>query len=269
MTRPDRHAYFRSLAEEIIAQSRRVRNLIGNKHWVSDGHHKESLVRAVIERHAPSTVLVSRGFVASPTVPDLCSREQDILLVDTRHQGPLFNQAGLVIALPSTVIATISVKSTLRKTELTDSIDCINTVRTVCARSSANPPSIWCGAFFFQADTVVEANPERVYGYYQHGTASSPAPNVVLGCSAPYPPGPHFVCCVEPDLAYSARAGGDPSCFDLLGFRCSGLATALFVGTLLDHVAERLGGEGSDLTQVLSLPGVEPLNPPSLNLSDQ
>ncbi len=269
MTKPDRPAYFRSLADEITSQSQRVRNLIGNKHWLSDGHHKESLIRSVIARHAPSTVLVSRGFIASPTAPDLCSREQDILVVDTRFQGPLFDQADLVIALASTVIAAISVKSTLGKRELSDSIECLNSARAVCAESSADPPAMWCGAFFFRANDQVNAKPERVYEYYQEGLQSSPAPSHVPGCSAPHPPGPHFVCCSEPDLAFSARSGSTPSCFELLGFRCSGLATALFVGTLLDHISERLAGTGSDFAQAIGLPGIDPLDPPSVELSPE
>lgn len=265
MTAPDRQAYFRSLADEIMSQSTRVRNLIGDRHWLSDGHHKESLVRSVIERHAPSTVLVSRGFVASTADSSQCSREQDVLLVDTRHQGPLFNQGDLLIVLPATVIATISVKSTLSKVELADSIDCINSARAVLAESSANPPAMWCGAFFFRADSAVEKNPQRVYEYYRHGIEASPAPTAVPGCSIACPPGPDFLCC-GPDLAYSVRAGGDASRYEILGFSCSGIATALFVATLLDHTAQRLGGDGSDLPYVLNLPGVQALDPPSLRL---
>src|SRR4051794_17511886 len=41
---PNRQRYLVSLAEELYAQANRVRDLIGDAHWLSDGHHKEYLL---------------------------------------------------------------------------------------------------------------------------------------------------------------------------------------------------------------------------------
>src|SRR5689334_16926955 len=125
---PDRTAYFKSLADELLSQANRMRNLIGDKHWLTDGHHKEYLLTTLLERHLPSGMLASRGFVVDPRFTELCSREQDILIVDTSLQGPLFNQGGTVIALPRSVVGAISVKSTLTTKSLEDTIENQNSV---------------------------------------------------------------------------------------------------------------------------------------------
>jgi hypothetical protein len=67
-----------------------VRDLIGSKHWLSDGHHKEFLLTALLERHLPAGTIAGRGFVIHPDEPDQCSTEQDILVVDSTREAPVF-----------------------------------------------------------------------------------------------------------------------------------------------------------------------------------
>jgi len=43
----------------ILALSDRVRHLIGDKHWLSDGEHKEQLIRKGIEAILPDGIKVS------------------------------------------------------------------------------------------------------------------------------------------------------------------------------------------------------------------
>jgi len=72
---PNRNRYLASLSAELRAQATRVRDLIGDRHWLSDGHHKEYLLKDMLARHVPSSVAVSRGFVTHPNRADLVSRE--------------------------------------------------------------------------------------------------------------------------------------------------------------------------------------------------
>ena len=74
--------YLSSLAKELSSSSDRVRDLIGNAHWLTDGHHKEHLLRSVLARHLPSGMVAARGFVLDPSSEGVCSTEQDILVVD-------------------------------------------------------------------------------------------------------------------------------------------------------------------------------------------
>src|SRR5258708_39817937 len=110
--------YFLSLAAELNAHSSRVRQLIGDAHWGHDGRHKEILLGDMIRRHSPSPVVVSSGFVVSPNNAEVRSSEQDILVIDTSTEAPLFHQADIVIVFPHTVIAPISRKSTLKHTTI-------------------------------------------------------------------------------------------------------------------------------------------------------
>src|ERR1039458_857317 len=131
--KPSKLGYFQSLAEELRSQSSRVRQLIGDAHWGHDGRHKEVLLQALIRRHCPSTVLVSSGFMVSQNDPEILSSEQDILVVDTSTEAPLFNQGGLVIVFPHTVMAAISVKSTMSDATIKSVVDGLATVRNVAS----------------------------------------------------------------------------------------------------------------------------------------
>lgn len=48
--------YLESWSNELIARASRVRQLIGSRHWLSDGHHKEMLVREFLKRYLPVTL---------------------------------------------------------------------------------------------------------------------------------------------------------------------------------------------------------------------
>ena len=51
----DAQAYFRSLTEEISALKDRIRNFIGDAHWLSDGLWKESVIKAILRRYYAAT----------------------------------------------------------------------------------------------------------------------------------------------------------------------------------------------------------------------
>lgn len=103
--------YYRSLSQELDALKSRVRHLIQNNHWQTDGEWKESVLRAVLRRHLPHTVGVGRGFVIGPRAP---SSQIDVLLYDTSF--PLLHQDGdLVFVTADAVRAIIEVKATLRR----------------------------------------------------------------------------------------------------------------------------------------------------------
>jgi hypothetical protein len=66
----DSTRYLRSLAAAAMSQSHQVRDLIGDRHWLSDGRHKEALLSAIVSRHAPAGTIVCAGFVLHlPTTP--------------------------------------------------------------------------------------------------------------------------------------------------------------------------------------------------------
>lgn len=152
---PNRNRYLASISAELRAQANRARDLIGGIHWLSDGHHKEYLVKSTFGRHVPAGICVERGFVAHPRRPDLVTREQDLLFVDTNAVQPVFHQGGLCITFPHHVLAALAVKTTLGRDELLDACDTLYSLRRVCTYAGQRSLP-WCGVLFFEPGTMSE-----------------------------------------------------------------------------------------------------------------
>jgi hypothetical protein len=106
--------YYRSLTAETNALKDRVRLLIDDAHWLTDGEWKESVLRSVLRRHLPANIGVGRGFIISPTS---VSKQIDVLIYDASY--PLLHQdADLVFVTPDAVRGIIEVKATLRRREI-------------------------------------------------------------------------------------------------------------------------------------------------------
>jgi hypothetical protein len=88
--------YFQSLAIEVEALKDRVRYLIEDQHWQTDGEWKESVIRQVLRRHLPQSVSVSRGFIVTAST---ASRQIDVLIVDS-SKPVLFRDGDLVFVTP-------------------------------------------------------------------------------------------------------------------------------------------------------------------------
>lgn len=99
--------FFRSLALELDAVKNRVRYLIENAHWQTDGEWKESVVRQVLRRHLPASISVGRGFVVTAS---RSSHQVDVLLFDST-KPVLFQDGDLAFVTPDAVLGLIEVKS--------------------------------------------------------------------------------------------------------------------------------------------------------------
>lgn len=108
-------AYHRSIAHELCAAKNRVRSLIGDKHWATDGEHRETVLRSVLERHLSENLRIGRGFVCFREIEDQedqkdTSYQIDILI--TKMEKPtLYKEGDLVFVTPDCVSAIIEVKS--------------------------------------------------------------------------------------------------------------------------------------------------------------
>jgi hypothetical protein len=99
--------YFRSLTAEVEALKDRVRQLIEDRHWQTDGEWKESVVRQMLRRHLPASASVGRGFVVTATQS---SHQLDVLVFDS-SKPVLFKDGDLVFVTPDAVFGVIEVKS--------------------------------------------------------------------------------------------------------------------------------------------------------------
>ena len=151
MRHHDLHGYLSSWAQELHARSNRVRQLIGDAHWLSDGHHKEYLLRDFIQRYLSPDLLISRGFICTPSRVRKCSKEIDILISAPSIQAPLFNEGGLQIMTPRAVVGHLEIKSKCTKSNLRDALQ----NQTHTQRLITNPAkraSIWRGIVFYESD---------------------------------------------------------------------------------------------------------------------
>lgn len=99
--------YFRSLSRELDALKDRVRYLIHDNHWQTDGEWKESVLRSVLQRTVPQNMAIGRGFIVGNGG---ASSQIDILVYDTPYPV-LYKDGDLVFISPSSCRAIIEVKT--------------------------------------------------------------------------------------------------------------------------------------------------------------
>ena len=110
--------YFESLGREVESLKERVRDLIADRHWQTDGEWKESVVRQVLRRHLPATAVVGRGFVVTS---QSATYQLDVLIHDA-SKPVLFRDGDLVFVTPDAVLAIIEVKSRVTPTLFGDAV---------------------------------------------------------------------------------------------------------------------------------------------------
>ncbi len=142
-SQPDFRKYHLSIAQELHALKNRVRNLVRN-HWPTDGEFKEAILRNILRRHVPETLMIGKGFVVSP---ENVSTQIDLLLVD-KNAPTLFKDGDLMIVTPDAVRAIIEVKTSLKRGDLPKVLTKLAEQGRVC--SSVTMKEIWTGLFVYQ-----------------------------------------------------------------------------------------------------------------------
>ena len=243
--------YLKSLASSLTVRSDQVRDLIGSAHWYHEGRHKELLLLDVIRQHCPSSVHVSTGFVVSPRRP-LCSMEQDILVVDTSTEAPVFCSGGLTIAFPQHVLAAVSVKTAFTAATLKEAATGLYGVRQIAAKAGVPPQQIWCAAMFFkEPKTSAKSNPSI---WLKRLVESTDCCVMVNGASASCAPVDFF--CTATDMAFVVDSPTGEA-WQVREFHCGGLATALLLAHLSDHVAVTRKRPRAELADFVDRPEIK------------
>jgi hypothetical protein len=154
--------YFESLGQELDALKNRVRYLIADAHWQTDGEWKESVLRQVLRRHLPDHAVVGRGFVVNG---DAATHQIDILIHDG-SKPVLFRDGDLVFVTPDAVLGIIEVKSVVSPTTF-DQAALKIAADIAMVRLHANTVA-FAAVFAFEAES---GTPER----YLEGTAAAAA----------------------------------------------------------------------------------------------
>jgi hypothetical protein len=135
---------------EFQSKCDRVRNLIGSRHWLSDGRHKEEIVADHLRKYLGPAWMIGSGFIVGDSSSSI-SPELDILIDDPVVSPPLLSDGSVRIVHSEGVAAYFEIKSTLSGEVLSDVLTHQFNVLTTL-KSAANP--VWCGAVFFQIDGV-------------------------------------------------------------------------------------------------------------------
>lgn len=92
----DVNSYYKSLSEELLSLKDRIRYIINDGHWQTDGEWKESVLRSILSRHLPSNIEVGSGFIVSP---DSHGGQTDILIYDS--STPIIFKEGHLAFVPA------------------------------------------------------------------------------------------------------------------------------------------------------------------------
>lgn len=143
-------ALLESWSDEFSARANRIRWLIGDAHWLSDGMHKERLLQAFVDERLPRSLAAGHGFLLDPS-SDSCSRELDVLVRDCMHSPPLLEESGITICHPQAARAYVEVKSVLRADSLSAALALIAESQQLIS-ASAEPSHVWRGICFADAE---------------------------------------------------------------------------------------------------------------------
>jgi len=99
--------YHKSIATELCAVKDRVRDLIGSDHWLSDGEHKEAVLRRILRGHVAQSLEIGSGFVCAENGN---STQTDILITH-RNKPTLFRDGETLLVTPDAVACLIEVKT--------------------------------------------------------------------------------------------------------------------------------------------------------------
>lgn len=248
MVTPNRLRYLESLARELSVQSTRVRDLIGDAHWLSDGRHKEALLAELLRRHVPTGVHVSSGFIVSPFDDSRCSTEQDILLIDTLIEQPVFTQNGLAITFPRNVLATISVKTKLQNKETCDAIKGLHSAHDIIQNES-QPVDVWFGAYFFGPSPEVDNKQGKLYEYVRESLKLGTDEEIDPRCIHLLATADRYACRFQ----HQNRQDNLASDTRVSAFDCGETSTSFFLAHLLDHIANRRGVPDSQFLDSLDV----------------
>jgi hypothetical protein len=240
---PNKLNYLESWTSEILACANRVRNLIGDAHWLSDGHHKEYLIRAFLRKHLPAHYLISRGFVSPAGNTAVASREVDVLIADAAAAAPWLNESELIIVPPDGVVAHLHSKTTFARAELDDALGSVDNTQLVCEESESFE-RIWTAIFFFSGGRFETA--EEVLDLVVESVSSRAAVTHL----------PDFIVILDGPLVIFDRLENRD--VQLRCFLSKPHSFALALANFFDRVATRHSLRASDWDRVLGTIGGQP-----------
>lgn len=231
-------AYHKSIGQELKTSESRIRNLIGNAHWLTDGEHKESILRKVITDFSPEIYRIGTGFVCYPNTDENEKNNsgQIDILITSKANPTLYKSGELHFVTPECTNAIIEVKSKLQNGQnLRDVLGKLSREVKVIREKSNGVSKCWAGLFVYNEGNV---RPQATLEILQEITANDK--NAVINCVSI---GEHmFIRFWESGHAES-RIGDDPVWHS---YRLNNLSNAYFISNLVAHLSTIFNAETAE-----------------------
>ncbi|HDM8220485.1 TPA: DUF6602 domain-containing protein [Vibrio campbellii] len=146
--------YQRSINDVLSASEKRIRNLIGSDHWLTDGEHKEAILREVIAEFSPEVYRIGTGFVCYPSRQG-SSGQVDILVTNKRHPT-LYKKGELHFVTSDAVEAVVEVKTKLSRGQNLDEV--VQKLSQKISDVRQTNSNCWAGLFIYDSDNLTSAD---------------------------------------------------------------------------------------------------------------
>lgn len=149
---------------ELRTKMLRLDRLIGDRHWLSVGAYKESILRRMLQARLPRRFSVSTGFIAGHRRGQrLLSRQMDILIWDSHTHSPIFQDEDMVVIPFEAARAAVEVKSTADSESIATALRNLNSIDQFIDDAYVRyETALYRAAFFYQPRHGVSA-PERLW----------------------------------------------------------------------------------------------------------
>jgi len=173
-------AYHKSIGSELKNAQDRIRNLIGSSHWLTDGEHKENILRGIISDFSPEKYRIGTGFICYPgseKEADKSSGQLDILIT-SKNQPTLYKSGDLHCITPKHASAIIEVKTKVKRgKKLTKIIKKLSSQIKRIRESSGNSGLCWAGLFIYDSGNLTD---QDILKSLQEATSKDS--NAVINC---------------------------------------------------------------------------------------
>lgn len=231
-------AYHKSIGQELKTSEKRIRNLIGRAHWLTDGEHKESILRKVITDFSPEIYRIGTGFVCYPNAneDEKNNSGQIDILITSKANPTLYKSDGLHFVTPECANAIIEVKSKLQNGQnLRDVLSKLSTEVKTIREKSYGSGDCWAGLFVYNEGNVTsEATLEILQDISDNDI------NAVINCISI---GEHLFFRFWESGYSESGIGNDPIWHS---YRLNNLSQAYFISNLVAHLSTIFNSETAE-----------------------
>lgn len=144
----DAKKFQKSITLELETLKNRVRNIIDDRHWLSDGEFKEAILRNVLKRNLPSNLSIGAGFVINSQTMRMTT-QIDLIIYENEYP-PLFLEGDFIITESTGVKGIIEVKTKLGNTQIREAVQKLNNNVDVINGYSSKSKLKFTGLFCYE-----------------------------------------------------------------------------------------------------------------------